>query len=292
MAQPVRNNPALSPWDLDWDENEEACLVFGFREGLFRAPDGGVEYRQIPLTAEDYINPRVGDHLTQGNRHAIVSMNLYDMLEQRYETAADVMVSFDMKIRWGMRRLPSPSPDVAVIPDVRDREKSRKSFHVGAEKARPCLVIEVVSADEEGDERWLADYKTKVDIYRRAGVPEYLIVDPQHYLKEPHLRLTGYRLDARGRYRPIEPDAQGRLLSETTGVWFAIAPDRQDPWLIDAATGERLLTGRETRAARREAEQARQTAEERAAAAEERAAAAEAELARLRQKLGLGDPQP
>ena len=117
------------------------------------------------------------------------------------------------------------------------------------------------------------------------------------------------------------------LLSETTGLWFAIAPNRQDPWLIDAATGERLLSSSEVEAAQRAAEEraaceakarqvaeeARQTAEERAAMAEERAnretearqaaedraareaearQAAEAELARLREKLGLGDPQP
>ena len=158
MAQQVRNKPAPSPWDLDWDKNEEACLVFGFREGRFRAPGGGVEYRQIPLTAEDYISPRLGDHLIQGNRHAVVSNTLYDMLKRRYETVLDVLVTFDMKIRWGMRRLRSPAPDVAVIPGVRDKDRDRKSFHVGAEKTRPCLVVEVVSADAEGDERWLADY--------------------------------------------------------------------------------------------------------------------------------------
>lgn len=291
MAQPVRNNPAW--WDLDaWDENEEACLVFGFREGLFRAPDGGVEYRQIPLTAEDYLNPRVGDHLTQGDRHVVVSFTLYDMLKRRYEAKADVLVSCDLKIRWGMRHLRSPAPDVAVIPGVRDKDRDRKSFHVGAEKARPCLVIEVVSADAEGDERWLADYKKKVEIYRRAGVPEYVIVDPQRYLREPHLRLTGYRLDARGRYRLIEPDAQGRLLSETTGLWFAIAPNRKDPWLIDAATGERLLSSSEERAARQAAEERATVAEERATREAEARREAEAELARLRKTLGLGDPQP
>jgi hypothetical protein len=134
-------------------------------------------------------------------------------------------------------------------------------------------------------------------------VAEYVIVDPQSHLAEPRLRISGFRRDARGRYRPLAPDAEGRILSETTGVWFQASPADGRLGLIDAATGERLMTDEEHAAreaeARRAAEEhatweaearaqeaeARRVAEERATAAEDRARRAEAELARLRKEL-------
>jgi Uma2 family endonuclease len=282
MAQPVRNSPAPLPPDLGFSEDDESSLVFGWRYGRFRRADGGIEIREIPLTADDLLNPRVGDHVVQNNRHAVLSILLYEMLKRRYEAMADVMVCFDMKIRWGVRGLRSPAPDVAVIPGVHDRDKLRRSFHVKKERAFPSLVVEVVSGETEDDEQRCTDYVKKVDLYERAGVLEYVIVDPQTHLEQPLLRLTGYRLDARGLYRPMEPDGQGRLLAETVGLWFTVAPDGRDPWLIDAATGERLLSSSEIEAAW-------QAAEERAVREAEARRAAEAELARLRRKLGLAD---
>jgi Uma2 family endonuclease len=297
MAQPVRSSPAPLPLDLGFAEDDEDFFVFGWRYGRFRRADGGVEIREIPLSAEDLLNPRVGDHVVQNNRHAELSILMYNLLERRYEATVDVMVCFDMKIRWGIRGLKSPAPDVAVIPGVRDKEKFRRSFHVRQEGALPALVIEVVSGESEDDEQRIADYEKKVEIYERAGVPEYMIVDPQVHLERPLLCLTGYRLDARGRYRPIEPDDQGRLLVETVGLWFAVAPDDRDLWLIDAATGERLLSPTEIEAARQAAEEraareaeTRRAAEDRADRETEARRAAEAELARLRQQLGISEP--
>ena len=96
-------------------------------------------------------------------------------------------------------------------------------------------------------------------------------------------------MGADARYRPIEPDDRGFLLSGTTGLLFGIARDGRTPLVVDAATGKRLLTGKE---AAKEAKERAGAAEERARAAEERArnetearGAAEAELARLRAEL-------
>jgi hypothetical protein len=61
-------------------------------------------------------------------------------------------------------------------------------------------------------------------------------------------------LDAQGRYQKIEPDPQGRLYSQTTGLWFGLSPDGRQVWLTDAVTGERLLTPEEEESARRAAE--------------------------------------
>ncbi|HEY2294424.1 MAG TPA: hypothetical protein VGM86_27305, partial [Thermoanaerobaculia bacterium] len=55
-------------------------------------------------------------------------------------------------------------------------------------------------------------------------------------------------------------DDRGFLLSETTGLLFGIARDGRTPLVVDAATGKRLLTGKEA-AREAEAELARIRAE-------------------------------
>ena len=56
----------------------------------------------------------------------------------------------------------------------------------------------------------------------------------------------------RGKYVPIMPDAEGKLYSETLDLYLL----REDGNLrmIDAQSGERLLTSQEVRMARRKAE--------------------------------------
>jgi len=116
------------------------------------------------------------------------------------------------------------------------------------------------------------------------------------------------------------PDEQGRLLSETTGLWFSISPKGDQVVIREVATGELVPTSKEegkarkraeakaaheaaarqaaeaarqaAEAARQAADEARQAAEAKAAAeaearhlAEEQAATTETELARLRAEI-------
>jgi Uma2 family endonuclease len=187
---------------------------------------------------------------------------LWEILSWRYEPRPDVFVSCDLKVIWRIRGLPNPSPDVAVIPGVRDKTRFRRSFDLRKEGTRPALVIEVVSDEPEHQS---ADHDEKVRIYERAGIAEYLILDPPY----PSCRLTGYHLDAAGRYQPIPPDSEGGLLSATTGVRFRVAPEGRSLHLFDAATGERLLDSREGRLR-----------------AEQEVSRLKAELERLRNRLG------
>ena len=93
----------------------------------------------------------------------------------------------------------------------------------------------------------------------------------QHYLHDPavfekrngEIELTGYRF-VNGRRRKIQPDARGRLLSETTQVWFELDEKKRKLHLVYAITGQRLLTHAKER---------------------QRAEAAEAEVVRLRSLL-------
>jgi hypothetical protein len=117
------------------------------------------------------------------------------------------------------------------------------------------------------------DLVSKVEVYRLARVAEYLIVDSTRL--DRRFRLIGYRLDGFGRYQPIEPDDQGRLLSKTTGLWFQVSPDGERVLLSQHPTGRPLLT-------RKEEEILRKAAEERARRAEAEVERLQAELNRLR----------
>jgi len=234
MSEPARKAPA-------WDESaDDDPFRLGWRYRAVRLPDGRTKLREEPLTAADLLDPQLGDHVTQNSWHAAAVLELWDILSWRYEPRPDVYVSCDLKMIWRVPGLPNPSPDLAVIPGVRDRTRFRRSFDVRKEGTRPVLVIELVSDEPEHQS---ADHEDKVEIYERAGIAEYLILDPPN----PSCRLTGYCLDAAGRYQPIPPDPQGGLLSTTTGVRFQVAPEGRSLHLFEAATGERLLDSREGR---------------------------------------------
>jgi colicin import membrane protein len=273
MADPVRKQPAGGVLDDD-------PFFYGSRWISVRLPDGRIVDEQIPLTPDDLLDPQLGDQVTQSNRHSKMARRLIDLLEEHFDSRPDVHIVNDLKILWGIPKLSEPSPDVAVIQGVWSDDEDWDSFDVQREGARPCLILEVVSSKDAATRR--NDYEKKVEIYERAGVPEYLIYDPPTPVTRGRLLLTGHRLGADGRYRSIEPDDRGFLLSETTGLLFGIARDGRTPLVIDAATGKRLLTGKE--AAKKARERVR-AAEGRAQSESEARKAAEAELARLRAEI-------
>jgi Uma2 family endonuclease len=254
---------------------------FGMRPKYFRLPNGEVEDQSIPLTAEDLLDPQLGDEIwAQGGSHAKFSVGLYGLLDRHFEEEPAVLVTYDMKIIWGIQGLVDPAPDVAVIRDVWDKDEPRQVFDVAQEGVRPSLVIEVVSPQYEETRR--NDYEKKVVIYRRAGIPEYLIIEPVFTRGLPVRLLTGYRLDSKKRYQRIEPDGEGRLLSETIGLLFGVGKDHTLT-VFDARTGKRLLRPSQILTAQKAAEERAQTAEERALTAEAESAQLRAELEKLRQ---------
>jgi Uma2 family endonuclease len=265
MAQPARKMPSHGEPETVLPSADP--FRYGSRWRLVRLPSGEVTEQEIPLTPDDLLDPQLGDEVTQSGPHAKVVTTLNDLLERHFDRDPDVQVLFDMKIVWGLPGLPDPSPDIAVVRGAPLNE-GRSIFKVVEEGVRPCLIIEVVSYSDA--EMYRNDHEKKVEIYQRAGIPEYLVVDPSFSSENP-LQLTGYRIASDGRYRRIEPDALGRLRSETTNLLFAPSEDGRTIRIGDAETGEWLLTAREEEAARK--------------AAEERTQEAEAELTRLRAEL-------
>lgn len=219
-------------------ENWEERFRLGWRYRTMVLPDGDSELQEEPLTEVDLLDPRLGDHILHSSWHTLTVHRLYEALSWRYKDRSDILVSSQLKMIWGIPGLPNPSPDLVLIPGVRDKDRIRNDFRVEDQGTQPALVLEVVSDEPE---HWRADHEKKVGIYERVGVPEYLVIDPPY--TPSGCRLTGYRLNKAGRYDPIPPDSQGRILSVTTGLWFAPAGGTID--LIDAETGGRLLTDSE-----------------------------------------------
>jgi Uma2 family endonuclease len=225
-------------------------------------------------------------------------VDLLELLRRHYESREDVFVAGDLKMLWGIPGIPEPSPDLAVIFGVRKKHDSqRTSFRCKREGTRPSLIIELVSSVDSGTRK--NDYEKKVGIYQRVGIPEYFIFDPPTPITDERLLLTGYRLDAAGRYQEVEPDPQKCLLSVTTNLLFGVAEDGCSPFVIDVATGETIPTPGQLDKARQAAEakaqaaeakalresEARKAAEAKALRESEARKAAEAEIARLRAEL-------
>src|SRR6185295_4361554 len=267
----------------DWEpESSDDPFRYGSRLRRVRLPSGEVVDQEIPLTVEDLHDPELGDQVTQSGPHGDWFVNLGYLFKRYYESRDDVLVCLDMKMLWGIPGLQRPAPDVAIIQGIRDKKAFRRSFDVRKEGLCPALIIEIVSPDD--DEVRANDYVRKVEIYQRAGIPEYLILDMPTPKTQDRLLLTAYRLGADGRYRRIEPDAEGRLLSETTGFLFGVESDGKTLWLLDTTAGESPLDSPKERSRRAADERATRETEARKAA-EDRAAATEAEVARLRAEL-------
>ena len=250
MAEPLRKLPAdREPETAPSDDP----FRYGSRWVRRRLPNGKVVEQQVPLTAENLLDPQLGDEVPQSDPHHEWTGVLDDLLTRHFASYEGIKVAADLKMLWGIPGVPEPSPDIAVIPGVRKKyDEQRTSFDVVREGTRPCLVIEVVSSTDAETRR--NDYEKKVAIYQRVGIPEYIILDPPTPATKERLVLTGYRLGPAGRYQRIEPDHEGRLLSETTSLLFGVAEDGRTLRVVDAVTGETLRTKSELEAALEAAE--------------------------------------
>ncbi len=159
-------------------------------------------------------------------------------------------------------------PDVFVVLDV--PRKERKSWVIWEEGKGPDIVIELLS------ESTLSRDKTeKKRIYQsQMRVPEYFWYDPFNPEDFQGFRLQG------SVYQPIEPDEQGRLISQQLELalvkWSGSYREIDTVWLRWATLeGELLPTTEEI------AEQERQRAEQQ----RQRAELAEQQLEQLKQQL-------
>jgi Uma2 family endonuclease len=252
-----------------YEKTKKEETIYGWRTIIETGPDGETIWQDIPLTLEDYLNPMEGDHMSQSIKHSKLAINIHDKLESHFhKDRPDILVTFDSKMIWGIPGLKEPYPDVAVIPNLENKEEIDTSVDCVKEGTHPCLIIEVMSPGlEKGD-------LEKIPIYEQAGVEEYIIINPNLKRKNRPFELMGYRL-VRGRYQPIKPNDKGQLLSQTTGILIGLVGEkRREIELIDSVTGKLLLDRLE---AEERIQQEAQRAENEAQRAENEAQRAENE---------------
>jgi Uma2 family endonuclease len=240
-----------------------------------------------------------GKPMGETDVHIEWMIRIRDILRQRYR-AERVYVASNLLVYYE-----EGNPRKFVVPDgfvvLNCDPASRRTFKIWEEGRVPNVVLEVTSRSSREE-----DTQIKPETYARIGVTEYFLYDPLgEYLDLP---LQGFHL-REGVYRPIDPDASGRLPCRELDMLLGLVDVRLV--MYDGRHGTELLTAAETaeaackraEGARQRAEGARQRAEgacERAEAAyraeqaarqasEQRAQAAEAELQRLREELSRRD---
>ncbi len=170
-------------------------------------------------------------------------------------------------------------PDVFVFP--RPIDPLRGSFSLKVD-GPPLLIIEVLSA---------STYEADLDLeagkgysYARAGVAEYLTLDPTGELLDEGIRA--WRLEE-GVYRPWEADGQGRRQSDQLPVAFAL----EGMWArVYTREGRRLLRKREVEEELDRERSLRQHEQQLREHEQERRERAEAEVERLRSLLEERSP--
>ncbi|HJX26756.1 MAG TPA: Uma2 family endonuclease [Thermoanaerobaculia bacterium] len=273
MTEPVRKTLFHEPEETD--DGPDAPVVQRWRE----RPDGGMELLEFPLTPELFLDPRIGDKMVQGGPHSLAVHDLFTRLLRWASRHSDVRVQSDVKYLLGPG-LAKPVPDISVVRGLANPRRSFTSYNVRKERIPPCLLLEVVSPGSARIRN--VDEQDKVVHYQKAGILEYLLLDLPRPGNQHRHGFHGYRLDPTGRYRPIEPDAEGLLPSETTRLRFGVSPDGQSLLVFDDEVRETLLSELEESEARRRAEkEARREAQARMEA-EQEIAHLRAEIDRLR----------
>ena len=150
------------------------------------------------------------------------------------------------------------APDVYVV--VGASAGLRDTYLLWNEPKGPDFVLEVTSASTRHN-----DERRKRDVYASLGVSEYFLYDPRaEYLAPP---LQGFRLHE-GEYRAVPAvtvlsNRGVAVASEVLGLELRDEREARRVRLRDPATGESLLSHRESERAREEEAAARRAAEAR-----------------------------
>lgn len=222
----------------------------------------------IPLEHEVHYPESDGRPMGETEVHVRELLDLFGTLDRRFRDRPDVYVGGDILLYYveGQPRY-CVSPDILVTIGILKRPM-RRSYFLWKEGRPPSMIIEITSESSRREDL------EKKDVYARIGVAEYFLSDPLgEYLKPP---FQGFRLHG-GKYRPIQPQADGSMISESTGLRLTRDAEGRIR-LSDAATGKSLLRPDELEpvleARDKELEIERKARQ-----------AAEDELARLRRKL-------
>jgi Uma2 family endonuclease len=189
----------------------------------------------IPLEEEIYYPESDGEPMAETQLHMKEMVYLVEALEERFQDTPDVFVAANLFFYYGKgRRDAVVAPDLFVVRGI-PKGLRRKYLLWEEEEKVPCFVAELTSASTRRE-----DLVSKKELYERLGVEEYILFDPyDEYLEPP---FQGYRLVG-GRYRRMEPEPDGSLVSRTLGVILKVEDGRLR--ILDAETGVPLLRNEE-----------------------------------------------
>jgi Uma2 family endonuclease len=195
------------------------------------------------ITDEIYYPESDGQPMGETDLHRDAMIALIEALKDHYRDDPNVYFSGDLFVYYEKGKPAAVfSPDAFVVFGVAKRE--RRTYKVWEEGGKaPDVVFEVTSESTVRE-----DKGSKKEISQWLGVSEYFLYDPEAMYLRPSLQ--GFRL-VHGRYQSITPAANG-LYSEQLNLYLQL--DGTQLRLIDAQTGEPLLTPAEAQAARRQAE--------------------------------------
>ena len=225
-------------------ETTSAVTKVGERRHFYFNDSGQPAYRITDLVADDFLNPLPDDEFQHGDVHNESARILASMLHHHYRYSPTVSVHIRPKVIWPDATLAQPMPDVAVINYLSDQHRHRPILDLVAEQNAEGIEGEVgIRAIFEVTSPLLIEYdlEAKRDLYARAGVPEYWILDsglrPQ--IEEPAFAIIGYSL-VNGHYEPILPSSEGQWESIACRIWLRIPADHQSFQLGDLRTGKPL----------------------------------------------------
>jgi Uma2 family endonuclease len=246
MNQEIRPGPPPAG-----PSEEEDPYRYGWRYLRKKLPDGTETVDIVPLSYEDLLYPEEDDFVVQKPPHFTDTIYCHYSLKAFYADQPSVVVLSDCRVDWGVAGVRPLGPDVLVLFAVREW-RQQGTFRIAEEGGEPVLVMEIASPSTRDH-----DWERKPDLYYRAGVQKYVILDRGPDGEDP-AQLSGFQRGATG-WVPLPPDAQGRLDLAPVGLLLGIEDDR--PWLYNAATGERLPDHTEALQALAETKQKRMDAE-------------------------------
>ncbi len=208
---------------------------FGWRYVRRELADGREVYDQVPLSWEDLLYPEEEDFVVESPTHRRDYNYCHDALETLYRDDGSVVVLGNCRIDFAAAGVRPLGPDVVVLFGVHQWLR-QATFEVAVDGGWPVVVIEVSSPSTRSH-----DLANKPDLYYRAGVEKYVIVDRGWQGTAPP-RLIGYQRGPQG-WLHLPADPRGWLDLSPVSVFLGL--EGGQTWLYHAATGVRLpdLTG-------------------------------------------------
>ncbi len=144
---------------------------FGCRYVRRELPDGSEVYDEVPLSWEDLLYPEEEDRVLESPDHFRDLRYCHGALETMHREDPSVVVLGDCRIDFAAAGVRPLGPDVVVLFGVHEWLR-QSTFRVAVEGGRPVLAIEVSSPSTRPH-----DLANKPDLFFRAGVEKYVIID-------------------------------------------------------------------------------------------------------------------